>query len=95
LSTEALYHAVVYDIKTFIRCVHQHTKEYNIDTSKIAVPGFSDGREDYIKKLNEYNIYIEIKSFEEVPHSFCLFDHWFLPAARCIDDFSKKIFTEK
>ena len=45
LSTEALYPAAVYDIKSSIRWVHQHAKEYDIDTSQIAVLGFSAGGE--------------------------------------------------
>ncbi len=45
LSTEALYPAAVYDIKTSIRWVHAHAKEYNIDSSRIAVLGFSAGGE--------------------------------------------------
>ncbi|HYM93780.1 MAG TPA: alpha/beta hydrolase [Chitinophagaceae bacterium] len=45
LSTEALYPAAVYDIKASIRWVHEHAKEYDIDTSHIAVLGFSAGGE--------------------------------------------------
>lgn len=45
LSTEALYPAAVYDIKAAARWVHQHAKEYNVDTSKITVLGFSAGGE--------------------------------------------------
>ncbi|MGH2646297.1 MAG: alpha/beta hydrolase fold domain-containing protein, partial [Ginsengibacter sp.] len=43
LSTEALYPAAVFDIKSSIRWVHANAKKYNIDTSKIAVLGFSAG----------------------------------------------------
>src|SRR5260221_1529289 len=198
LSTEALYPAAVYDIKASIRWVHENAKEYNVDTSKIVVLGFSAGgelaafmgatntikkfegnnnclpdassfvhavididgilafihsesgegddskrisaatnwfgysktenpalwqeasslthvgkhappilfinsgvdrmhagREDYIKKLNEYNIYSEIKTFEGAPHSFCLFDPWFQPTVKYINDFLKKVFVKK
>ncbi|MEP6747349.1 MAG: alpha/beta hydrolase, partial [Bacteroidota bacterium] len=45
LSTEALYPAAVYDIKSSIRWVHQHVKEYNIDPSNITILGFSAGGE--------------------------------------------------
>lgn len=50
------------------------------------------GREDYIKVLNQYNIYSEVKNFENAPHSFCLFDPWFQPTVNYIDDFLKRVF---
>jgi acetyl esterase/lipase len=198
LSTEALYPAAVYDVKTSIRWVHEHASDYNIDTAKIAVLGFSAGgelaafmgstntidkfegnnnclpgvsspvhavididgilafihpesgegddnkrisaatnwfgysknenpalwqeasslthvgkhsppilfinsgvdrmhagREDYIKKLKEYNIYSEVKTFKGAPHSFCLFEPWFELTVKYIDDFLKKVFAKK
>jgi pectinesterase len=52
------------------------------------------GRDDYIKILNESNIYSEIRSFD-APHSFCLFDPWFEPTIKYIDEFLKKVFTNK
>ncbi len=52
------------------------------------------GREDYIKILNEYNIYTEIKSFD-APHSFVLFEPWFGQTIKYVDDFLKKIFSKK
>ncbi|HMU47154.1 MAG TPA: pectinesterase family protein [Chitinophagaceae bacterium] len=45
LSTEALYPAGVYDIKSSIRWVRQHAKQYNIDVNKIVVAGHSAGGE--------------------------------------------------
>lgn len=45
LSTEALYPAAVYDLKAALRWVHQNAAQFNIDTSKIAVLGFSAGGE--------------------------------------------------
>jgi pectinesterase len=53
------------------------------------------GRTDYIKKLNEYNIYSEVKTFEEAPHSFCLFEPWFQSTVKYIDDFLKNLFAKK
>jgi len=196
LSTEALYPAAVYDIKSVIRWVRKNAAKYNLDTKKIAVAGHSAGgelaammgatnnistfegtgcdlnisskvnavididgllafihpesgegddskrisaatnwfgyskaenpelwkqgsplthvgphsppilfinsnvarmhagREDYIKILNEHKIYSEIRSFD-APHSFCLFDPWFEPTVKYIDDFLKKIFAKK
>ena len=49
------------------------------------------GRDDYIKILDEYNIYTEVKAFD-APHSFVLFDPWFTPTLQTIDVFLKKVF---
>jgi acetyl esterase/lipase len=196
LSTEALFPAAIYDIKAAIRWVRKNANEYNIDTTKIVVAGFSAGgemaafmgvtgniplfegincntkeatsinavididgtlsfvhpetgegddskrisagtywfgfskkdnpevwriaspltwagkntpatlflnssvdrmhagRNDYIKILNEYNIYSEVHTFEGAPHSFCLFQPWFDPMVKYIDDFLKKVFNK-
>lgn len=45
LSTEALYPAAVYDLKNALRWIRVHANEYNVDTNKIAVMGFSAGGE--------------------------------------------------
>jgi pectinesterase len=45
LSTEALYPAAVYDIKTVIRWVRKNAGKYNIDSNKIVVAGHSAGGE--------------------------------------------------
>ena len=45
LSTEALYPAAVYDIKSAIRWVRKNAAKYNIDINKIAVAGHSAGGE--------------------------------------------------
>jgi acetyl esterase/lipase len=197
LSTEALYPAAVYDVKSSIRWVHEHAKEYDIDTSRITILGFSAGgelaafmgstngikkfdgnencasnysswvhaivdidgilsfihpesgegddskrtsaatywfgysktenpelwkkassltytgqqnpttlfinssaarmhagRTDYIDILNKYGIYTEVHEFENSPHSFCLFDPWFQPTVKYIDEFLKKAFKK-
>ena len=52
------------------------------------------GREDYIKVLAENNIYSEVQSFDDSPHTFCLFLPWFEPTVKYIDDFLKKIFVK-
>jgi acetyl esterase/lipase len=197
LSTEALYPAAVYDLKSALRWIHANAKIYNVDTNKIAVLGFSAGgqlaallgvtnsnskfegdecnlkspsavkaivdldgtlsfvhpesgegddskktsaatywfgyskkenpklwkeaspltyvgkntpptlfinsnvermhaaRNDFIKVLDENNIYSEVKTFSDAPHSFPLFDPWFEPAIKYIDEFLKKIFAIK
>lgn len=45
LSTEALFPAAIYDIKAAIRWVRANASNYNIDSSKIAIAGFSSGGE--------------------------------------------------
>ncbi|MBO9199353.1 MULTISPECIES: alpha/beta hydrolase [Niastella] len=50
------------------------------------------GRDDFIKVLDQYKIYSEVKTFENAPHSFCLFDPWFQPTVNYIDDFLKRVF---
>ena len=45
LSTEALYPAAVHDVKSSVRWVRKHAKEFNIDSEKISLLGFSAGGE--------------------------------------------------
>lgn len=45
LSTEALFPAAVYDIKSAIRYVRSNAHAYNVDTNKIVALGFSAGGE--------------------------------------------------
>ena len=53
------------------------------------------GRSDFIKVLDKYNIYTEIKTFENAPHSFPLFYPWFNPTVKYIDEFLKKIILKR
>ncbi|MFN8252864.1 MAG: alpha/beta hydrolase [Ferruginibacter sp.] len=50
------------------------------------------GRDDFNKILTKYNIYTEVQTFENSPHTFCLFEPWFTPTVNCIDTFLKKVF---
>lgn len=50
------------------------------------------GRDDFIKVLKQNNIYTEVHTFENSPHTFCLFEPWFQPAINYIDEFLKKVF---
>ncbi|HEX2684902.1 MAG TPA: alpha/beta hydrolase [Ferruginibacter sp.] len=52
------------------------------------------GREDYIKLMNEYHIYTEVRTFD-APHSFCLFEPWFTPTIHYMDEFLKKVFAKQ
>ncbi len=194
VSTEALYPAAVYDVKTAIRWVRKHAKAYNIDVSKIVIAGHSAGgqlaalvgttigdksfedtnchekyssavnaiididgtlafihpesgegddskrtsaatywfgysslenpkpwiqasplthvgkftppilflnssvprmhagRNDFIDILNKYNIYSEVKTYDNAPHSFCFFEPWFEPMVNDMDIFLKNVF---
>ena len=49
------------------------------------------GRDDFRKVLDQYNIYSEVHSFPNAPHSFCLFNPWFEPTVKYIDEFLKKV----
>jgi pectinesterase len=60
-----------------------------------AVAPMHAGREDYINVLTEHHIYSEVHEFGGAPHSFPLFDPWFEPTVRYIDDFLKKVFNGK
>jgi len=194
LSTEALYPAAVYDVKTVVKWVRAKAGKYNIDDGKIAIAGFSAGgqlaalvgntnhlkefegnnclssfsftvnaiinldgilafvhpesgegddskkksaatlwfgyskaenaelweqasplnyagensvptlfinssvermhagRDDYLKVLAKNNIYGEVHTFQNSPHSFVLFNPWFTPTVNYIDEFLKKVF---
>ena len=59
-----------------------------------AVSRMHAGREDYVSILKAHNIYAEVHSFDEAPHSFCLFDPWFQPTVKYIDAFLKKVFVQ-
>jgi len=45
LSTEALYPAAVHDVKAALRWIRANARKFNIDSSKIAILGFSAGGE--------------------------------------------------
>jgi acetyl esterase/lipase len=67
-----------------------HTAPYLFINSSVA--RMHAGREDFIKILNQHKIYSEVKTFENAPHSFCLFDPWFQPTVNYIDEFLKRVF---
>jgi acetyl esterase/lipase len=49
------------------------------------------GRNDFIKILSSYGIYHEVKSFDNSPHTFILFEPWFSASIDFIDNFLKKV----
>lgn len=50
------------------------------------------GRNDFIKVLNKHNIYSDVKTFDDAPHSFPLFHPWFERTVKYVDEFLKKVF---
>lgn len=48
---------------------------------------FTAGKDDFIKKLNEYGIYSQVEKIENSPHAFWLFEPWLDPTVQYIDDF--------
>lgn len=59
-----------------------------------SIPRMHAGREDYIKVLNDNQIYSEVHTFEGSPHSFCLLDPWFDPTVNYINNFLNTIFNK-
>ena len=53
------------------------------------------GRDDFRQILDRYGIYSEVQSFAGAPHSFPLFDPWFEPMLRYIDNFLVKVFGRR
>jgi acetyl esterase/lipase len=49
------------------------------------------GRTDYINILNKYNIYTEVHTFPNSPHTFSLFEPWFTPTVNYITGFLEKV----
>lgn len=49
------------------------------------------GRDDFIKILRKNNIYTEVKTFPDAPHSFPLFNPWFESTVKYIDEFLKAV----
>ena len=60
-----------------------------------SVSAMHAGREDYVSILNKHKIYSEVHTFQNAPHSFCLFEPWFTPTVNYIDGFLKQVFTSQ
>jgi pectinesterase len=58
-----------------------------------AVARMHAGRDDFINILNKYDIYSEVKIYENAPHSFCFFEPWFESMVNDIDIFLKRVFN--
>jgi acetyl esterase/lipase len=53
------------------------------------------GRTDFIKVLDESHTYSEVHAFPNSPHTFCLYEPWFTPTVKYIDDFLRKVYAKK
>lgn len=51
------------------------------------------GRDDFMKVLRQHNIYTDARTFPDAPHTFPLYDPWFDPTVKIMDDFLKKVFA--
>jgi acetyl esterase/lipase len=52
------------------------------------------GRDDFKRLMDSENVYTEIITFQDAPHSFCLYHPWFNPMLQHVDAFLKKVFRE-
>ncbi len=59
-----------------------------------AVDRMHAGRTDYINALNQGNVYTEVHTFPDTPHTFCLFEPWFTPTVNYITGFLNKVFPK-
>jgi len=57
-----------------------------------SIPRFHAGRDDMISILNKNNIYYEVKTLNNSPHSFWFFDPWFDETITYTTQFLDKIF---
>ena len=57
-------------------------------------PRFHAGRDDMIKILNKNNIYSEVHTLKDSPHSFWLLQPWFQPTLAYTVSFLNKVFKE-
>ena len=69
---------------------HVHTKSPDILFINSSQPRFHAGRDDLIKKYNDWNIYNETHTLPNSPHSFWLVHPWFQPTLKYTIEFLKK-----
>jgi hypothetical protein len=58
-----------------------------------SIPRFHAGRNDMIKKLDQYGIYSEVQEFPDTPHPFWFFQPWFNPMMDFTITFLNKVFN--
>lgn len=54
---------------------------------------FQAGREEFVAVLKQNNIYYDVKSIHNAPHTFWLFQPWFDEVLECVDQFLKTVFS--
>lgn len=52
------------------------------------------GRDDFMQVLRQHNIYTDVKTFADAPHTFPLYQPWFSPTIKYMDEFLKKVFSK-
>ena len=57
-----------------------------------AVERMHAGRDDFKSAMDKKNVYTEIVTFGNTPHTFCLYHPWFNETVTHIDSFLKKVF---
>jgi hypothetical protein len=62
--------------------------------STVQLNRFHAGRDEMIEKLKLFNIYFEVHTLENTPHTFWLFHPWFERTAGLTIKFLDKIFKE-
>ncbi|AUD00888.1 nucleoside hydrolase-like domain-containing protein [Spirosoma pollinicola] len=60
-----------------------------------SVERMHGGRDDLIKKLNNFGIYSEVHTFPDAPHTFMFFNPWFTPTLTYITNFLNKVLPAK
>lgn len=60
-----------------------------------SVVRFHDGMDETIEKLNRYNIYSEVHTLSDSPHTFWLFDPWFQPTVDYTVNYLNKMIVFK
>jgi len=60
-----------------------------------SFPRFHDGRDETIRKLNQFNICSEIHEIPDTPHPFWLFEPWFDTNVEYMVSFLDKMFKNK
>jgi pectinesterase len=63
--------------------------------SIVNIPDFMAGRDDLISKLDSMNIYSEVHTFSDAPHSFWLFEPWFSNTIAYSVKFLNKVFQNE
>lgn len=59
-----------------------------------SIPRFHAGRDDMIRKMDEWGIYHQTKTFPHTPHTFWFFNPWFNEMMDTIVTYLDKVFKE-